>query len=118
MLMRPGPVAGLFRVDPKTAVRWSTEGRIRTVRTPGGHHMFIRADILALVGADVLSGRVRLLLPEEVGEIFDVDHKTPVRWVAEGKLKSIRTPSGHHRFREDEVKAFLRVDPALIKEIA
>lgn len=115
--MRPSPIAQLFRVDPKTVVRWAALGRIASIRTPGGHHMFRRADIVALVGQDVFSGRVRLLLPDEVASIFEVDNKTPVRWVAEGKLTSIRTPSGHHRFREDVVRSYLNVDQP-IKEIA
>lgn len=38
---------------------------------------------------------------------FRVDPKTVTRWAAGGKLSSIRTPGGHRRFREAEVKALL-----------
>src|SRR5260370_42150675 len=30
-------VAALFLVDPKTVTRWNQQGRIKCVRTPGGH---------------------------------------------------------------------------------
>jgi predicted site-specific integrase-resolvase len=30
------------------------------------------------------------------------------RWAASGRIGSIRTPGGHRRFRESEVRALLR----------
>lgn len=49
----------------------------------------------------------RLLTPGEVAATFRVDPKTVTRWAKAGKIESIRTPGGHHRFRESEVRAFL-----------
>lgn len=49
----------------------------------------------------------RLLTPGEVAALFRVDPKTVTRWAAAGRIGSIRTPGGHRRFREDEVKALL-----------
>ncbi len=49
----------------------------------------------------------RLLTPGEVAELFRVDTKTTSRWAAKGKIKSIRTPGGHHRYRESEVRRLL-----------
>jgi excisionase family DNA binding protein len=40
-------VAVLFRADPKTVVRWAAAGDLPSFRTPGGHHRFHRADIIA-----------------------------------------------------------------------
>lgn len=39
-VLTPGQVADLFRVDPRTVVRWAKAGRIPSFRTPGGHHRF------------------------------------------------------------------------------
>ena len=39
--------------------------------------------------------------------MFRVDPKTVTRWASAGRLGSIRTPGGHRRFRESEVRALL-----------
>ena len=49
-----------------------------------------------------------LLTPSEVAAMFRVNHKTVTRWAASGRITSIRTPGGHRRFRESEVRALLR----------
>lgn len=53
-------------------------------------------------------GRERLLTPGEVATLFRVDPKTVTRWASAGRIGSIRTPGGHRRFRESEVRALLR----------
>jgi excisionase family DNA binding protein len=55
----------------------------------------------------------RLLTPGEVAEMFRVDPKTVTRWAAAGRLGSIRTPGGHRRFRESEVRSLLEGEAAL-----
>jgi excisionase family DNA binding protein len=52
----------------------------------------------------------RLLTPGEVAALFRVDPKTVTRWAASGRISSIRTPGGHRRFRESEVRALLGGD--------
>jgi excisionase family DNA binding protein len=42
-----------------------------------------------------------------VAALFRVDPKTVTRWAAAGRISSIRTPGGHRRFRESEVRALL-----------
>jgi excisionase family DNA binding protein len=49
----------------------------------------------------------RLLTPGEVASLFRVDPKTVTRWAGAGRLSSIRTPGGHRRFRESEIRALL-----------
>lgn len=49
----------------------------------------------------------RLMTPGEVAEMFRVDPKTVTRWAAAGRIGSVRTPGGHRRFRESEVRALL-----------
>lgn len=52
-----------------------------------------------------------LLTPGEVAAMFRVDPKTVTRWALQGRLSCIRTPGGHRRFREAEVRAALVVEP-------
>lgn len=49
----------------------------------------------------------RLLTPGEVAALFRVDPKSVTRWAQSGKLSRLRTPGGHARFRESEVRALL-----------
>ena len=49
----------------------------------------------------------RLMTPGEVAVLFRVDPKTVTRWAAAGRIASIRTPGGHRRFRETDVRALL-----------
>lgn len=49
----------------------------------------------------------RLLTPGEVAQMFRVDPKTVTRWASSGKIGSIKTPGGHRRFRESEVRGLL-----------
>ena len=44
-LLTPGEVAVMFRVDPKTVTRWARDGRLSSVRTPGGHRRYDAAQI-------------------------------------------------------------------------
>ena len=62
--------------------------------------------------------RDRLLTPGEVAALFRVDPKTVTRWAAAGRIGSIRTPGGHRRFRESEVKALLAGEVTGIPEQA
>ena len=56
---------------------------------------------------DDAQARSRLLTPGEVATLFRVDPKTVTRWATAGRISSIRTPGGHRRFREVEVRALL-----------
>ncbi|HEU5034896.1 MAG TPA: BldC family transcriptional regulator [Mycobacteriales bacterium] len=60
-----------------------------------------------------MEARERLLTPGEVASLFRVDPKTVTRWAAAGRISSIRTPGGHRRFRESEVRALLRGDATI-----
>ncbi len=53
------------------------------------------------------TGNERLLTPGEVASLFRVDPKTVTRWASAGRIGSIRTPGGHRRFRESEVRSML-----------
>lgn len=47
------------------------------------------------------------LTPAEVARIFRVDPKTVSRWAKQGRLASFKTPGGHRRFRESDVRCYL-----------
>lgn len=47
-LMTPAEVAAFFRVNPKTVTRWSTSGKLTSVRTLGGHRRFLASEVRAL----------------------------------------------------------------------
>lgn len=48
-LLTPGEVAQIFRVDPKTVTRWANAGKLRYIRTPGGHHRYLESAVQALL---------------------------------------------------------------------
>lgn len=49
-LLTPNEVALLFRVKPKTVIRWAAKGRLTSVRTPGGRdRRFRESDVAALL---------------------------------------------------------------------
>lgn len=49
-LLTPAEVAKMFRVSPKTVTRWARAGRIRAIRTLGGHRRFRADEIRGLLG--------------------------------------------------------------------
>lgn len=59
-----------------------------------------------VIPTSVADGEDRLLTPGEVAGMFRVDPKTVTRWASHvpPRILSIRTPGGHRRFRESEVK--------------
>src|SRR5690606_21158121 len=48
-LMTPAEVAAAFRVDPKTVSRCAGAERLTSVRTPGGHRRYFKAEVEALL---------------------------------------------------------------------
>jgi putative resolvase len=43
-------VADKFRVDPRTVLRWISEGKLRATRTPGGRWRIPASAVEALLG--------------------------------------------------------------------
>lgn len=54
----------------------------------------------------------QLLTPAEVAARFRVDPKTVTRWAKKGWLTAVRTPGGHRRYKEADVRAMLAGTPA------
>ena len=49
VMLTPGEVALMARVDRKTVVRWAREGAIPSLSTPGGHYRFRAAAVHAFL---------------------------------------------------------------------
>ena len=48
-LLTPAEVAALFRVSAKTVTMWSRKGKLRSIRTLGGHRRFLETEVRALL---------------------------------------------------------------------
>ena len=48
-LLTPTQVAKMFSVDPKTVTRWARDGKLKFIRTLGGHRRYRRADVDELI---------------------------------------------------------------------
>lgn len=44
------------------------------------------------------------LKPRDAAEMIGISYPTIKQWIYEGKIKSIKTPGGHHRISPDEVE--------------
>jgi excisionase family DNA binding protein len=49
-LLTPAEVAALFRVDPKTVTRWAKTGKLKSLRTLGGHRRYRESEVRNLLG--------------------------------------------------------------------
>jgi len=48
-LLTPAEVAAMLRVDPKTVTRWAQQGKLRSIRTLGGHRRYREAEVQAFL---------------------------------------------------------------------
>lgn len=51
-----------------------------------------------------------MLTPREAARLLGVSYPTIKQWILSGKLKTARTPGGHHRVAESTLKPFLAQD--------
>ncbi|GAA4626727.1 hypothetical protein GCM10023196_036140 [Actinoallomurus vinaceus] len=83
-LLKPGEVAAYLRVDPKTVSRWAASGRLPSVRTPGGHRRYRRADVEAANGRSLNDLLVKALhTAQRVAFTHEGDVFTVVAWCGE-----------------------------------
>ncbi|HKV25076.1 MAG TPA: helix-turn-helix transcriptional regulator [Candidatus Acidoferrum sp.] len=47
--------------------------------------------------------RTSLLPPREASKILGISYPTLKQWIYKGKLKTVKTPGGHHRVPESEI---------------
>lgn len=81
-LMTPTEVARLFRVDRGTVTKWARQGRIASLRTPGGHHRFPAAHVMAMLRQMQQDQQIEQLaadaLPQDT--IPGLNHSDSDRW--------------------------------------
>jgi excisionase family DNA binding protein len=100
LLLTPGQVAALFRVDPKTVTRWAAAGRLASIRTPGGHRRFRQSEVHALLGVAAPTEEVPWLIwsnehhlwwgPDERGYVRDVHRAGRYTEADARKLERVR----------------------------
>jgi DNA-binding transcriptional MerR regulator len=56
-LLKPGEVAALFDVDPKTVSTWGDSGKLTVIKTLGGHRRYRASEVLALRNGGALLDR-------------------------------------------------------------
>ncbi len=59
-----------------------------------------------------MANRDHILTPREAAHLLGVSYPTIKQWILSGKLKTARTPGGHHRITEAALKPFLAKDRA------
>ena len=45
----------------------------------------------------------KLLAPREAANVLGISYPTLKQWIYHGKIKSLKTPGGHHRVPESEI---------------
>lgn len=55
----------------------------------------------------------KLLTSHQVAKLLNVWPETLRRWEKEGKLKPLRTPGGHRRYKESQIKKLLGEDQGI-----
>jgi molybdopterin-binding protein len=53
-----------------------------------------------------------MLTPREAARLLGISYPTIKQWILTGKLKTAKTPGGHHRISESALKPFLAKDAA------
>jgi excisionase family DNA binding protein len=114
-LLTPAEVATMFRVDPKTVVRWAKAGRLTSVRTLGGHRRFREREVRALLTQvpeqrAPLSARVAALWPVNPGPAAIALRKR----IQAGGITTIADLAGR---TADELAAGCRLHPEQVDEV-
>jgi molybdopterin-binding protein len=52
--------------------------------------------------------RPKLLTPRQAAEILNLSYPTIKSWIYKGKLRTVKTPGGHHRIPEEDIEKHLR----------
>jgi molybdopterin-binding protein len=56
--------------------------------------------------------RRQLLTAREASRMLGISYPTIKKWILEGKIKTVRTPGGHHRLSRASLQPFLQADSA------
>lgn len=56
--------------------------------------------------------RRQLLTPREASRMLGISYPAIKKWILEGRIKTVRTPGGHHRLSPGSLRPFLAADNA------
>lgn len=70
-LLTPREVAEIFGVRTTTIARWSREGRLNPIRTPGGHRRYTRSQVRELLAREAESGAFEQRIAEDAVRLYD-----------------------------------------------
>jgi molybdopterin-binding protein len=59
--------------------------------------------LLYRVKSYIVVGMQKLLAPREAANILGISYPTLKQWIYRGKIKTAKTPGGHHRVPESEI---------------
>jgi len=51
-----------------------------------------------------------LMTPREASRMMGISYPTIKKWILDGKVKTVRTPGGHHRLSEASLRPFINKD--------
>jgi excisionase family DNA binding protein len=94
----------LLGVSTKTLRRWEKSGKIKAVRTVGGHRRFWLEDLNNLKKKKPQRQIRNLISINTAAKNLGVSSKTIRRWEKEGKIESVRTVGGHRRFTTEAIQ--------------
>jgi len=57
-----------------------------------------------------MNAQRQLLTPREASRMLGISYPTIKNWILTGKLKTVRTPGGHHRLTTASLRPFLQAD--------
>jgi molybdopterin-binding protein len=61
-------------------------------------------------GSGGMGTRDILMTPREASRMMGISYPTIKKWILDGKLKTVRTPGGHHRLPESSLRPFITAD--------
>src|SRR5215471_9546120 len=57
-----------------------------------------------------MSQQRQLMTPREAARMLGISYPTIKNWILTGKLKTVRTPGGHHRITPASLRPYLEAD--------
>jgi molybdopterin-binding protein len=60
-----------------------------------------------MIGGNTVANTPTLLTPREAAEMIGISYPTMKHWILTGKIKTVKTPGGHHRVPMQELDEYL-----------
>jgi len=57
-----------------------------------------------------MASHENLMTPREASRMMGISYPTIKKWILDGKLKTVRTPGGHHRLSEASLRPYITED--------